>query len=202
MYTYCGNNPIIFADYFGFSKIAIIYENGFWPPKSEPLGFPAFAYIALLITMTSDDIVPLPFTSADEFVDAWSSLDSSYDTVIIIVHGYTSGGGIWCRDGDICCSGNSTYHFSDLPPVDLHGRIVLYSCHSTLPDHNGDTVAQAFANLSGSPVVGAAGVVTITPLGGTLEDGDSWTITEPNIPIYSGGGGGGCGAGHAVMMIQ
>ena len=55
---------------------------------------------------------------------------------------------------------------------------------------------------SGITVVGAAGVVTITPLGGTLEDGDSWTITEPNIPIYSGGGGGGCGAGHTVMMIQ
>ena len=174
---------MIFCDYSGNCKIAIIFDDT-TSLKDRGWAFYCAASIAYSYNSLFTKAVTFGFHSATKFVEIWNSLDDTYDSVIIICHGYQGGGGIWCRDGDIGFNSGIhtyTYQFSDLKSHNFNGPVYLYVCHAAQPDINGNSVAQAFADLSNNYSYGAVGNVSQTIIGAWPSDFGDWHEYSPTM---------------------
>ena len=88
------------------------------------------------------------YTTMDEFVEIWNSLDGSYDTIYILGHGQS--GRFNARGGSLRSS-DSDYSYSDLASVDV-AVIYLYICHGDTWADGYTSTAYNFANLTGAKV--------------------------------------------------
>ena len=88
------------------------------------------------------------YTTMDEFVEIWNSLDGSYDTIYILGHGQA--GSFNARGGELSKIGTK-YNYADLKAVDVD-VIVLYICNGDTWLDGMNSTAYNFASLTGASV--------------------------------------------------
>ncbi len=94
------------------------------------------------------DVTGYFYTTMDEFVAIWNSLDGSYDAIYILGHGQA--GKFNARGGSLRSSG-SEYSYSDLLSVDVDD-IYLYICNGDTWTKGLNSTAYNFASLTGAKV--------------------------------------------------
>ncbi len=156
-FAYCNNNPIIYADYSGFERVLVIYDDR----SSGIFGFGGSGFrrqgelIAKQQRKKGNTVETMTFSSIEEFVKKWNSLDREYDTMIILSHG--AAGSLDCN-GQRLVLGSYVeklyilYYISELKNVDVSNMVFLYSCNGGTADEKGNSMAQAFANITNAPV--------------------------------------------------
>lgn len=152
MYAYCGNNPILFVDYTGQAKVAVLYDgrsSGILGGYIGGIGFERQgSLIAQKMQRLGYIVESYAFYNIGEFVLQWNSMSGEYDYIIIAAHG---------APGSLDCSGqriryqNGDYSFSDLQEVSVNRSVHLYSCNGGTIDGYGTSVAKQLTNLTNAP---------------------------------------------------
>ena len=78
MFAYCSNNPIVFADYLGEAKVYVLYydsDNGFYAQSHDS------------IYHNDNSVEYIAFTTTQDFIDGWNSMEGDIDEVYIYAHG-------------------------------------------------------------------------------------------------------------------
>ena len=121
------------------------------------------------------------YTTMDDFVNIWNSLDGSYDDIYILGHGQP--GKFNAIGGSLRDSG-SEYSYSNLNSVNVKD-IYLYICNGDTWPEEGTSTAYSFANLTGASVHAVRdGKLSFTWYGCypymPREYRGVWTITSPS----------------------
>ena len=96
----------------------------------------------------SYNVTGYAYTTMDEFINVWNSLDESYDAIYILGHGQP---GKFNAIGGSLRSCGSDYSYSDLANVDV-AVIYLYMCNGATLTDGYTSTADNFANLTGANV--------------------------------------------------
>jgi len=156
LYGYCMGNPIFFIDPSGLTTVVFYYDN----PGS---GFKEQAMNSPYYDSSSDDVLIISVTTADDFLLEWNALyDSDITDMYLYLHG--GEGELYFKGSSIGFSG-SNITFSDLHNKNVSGRTYLFSCHGG-QGKEGNNVAWEFAAKTGSTVVANRGGVSYTKIFG------------------------------------
>ncbi len=184
MFSYCGNNPIVYADGKGSVRIAVIYDatltkHNAW--GTDGLGMLFFGNGSWpFFTMEGHS-----FTTDDEFVECWNSLQGEYDEIYIYAHGSFSTSSIWFQTEDNYLGNTDNdkrnYSYDVLNPVKVNKLVTLCVCNAA-KEHDGVSTAQVFADLTSCEVKATKGKVKTTFIFGigVPEKGYSWERIQPN----------------------
>jgi len=165
MFAYCGNNPVVFSDSTGHCRRAIFYET-----TDGEITFLESAGATLSglfrCKMPYCETETYTYSSAEEFIECWNSLSGTYDEIIVFTHGYGGSAALWFSPANefLHVTGGK-YNFSMLNPVDLDGEMHLNVCYAAKNIDN-NSIAQAFADLTGGKVIASEGKVHVCPLYG------------------------------------
>ncbi len=184
MFSYCGNNPIVYADSKGSVRIAVIYDATFTKHNAwgtDGLGMLFFGSGSWpFFTMEGHS-----FTTDDEFVECWNSLQGEYDEIYVYAHGSATSASIWFQTegnylGNIDSS-QGNYSYDVLNPVKVNRLVTLCICNAA-KEHDGVSTAQVFANLTSCEVQATKGKVKTSFFFGigVPEEGYSWERIQPN----------------------
>ncbi len=208
MFSYCGNNPIVYADSKGSVRIAVIYDatptkHNLWGINGKAIIGSQYSPIYSLVTIEG-----YQFTTDDEFVECWNSLQGEYDEIYIIAHGSATSASIWFETEDNylgICNYEKNYTFDVLNPVKVKSLVTLYVCHAAT-EYDGVSTAQVFANLTSCKVKASEGLVFVVPGFdiGIAELKYGWKTIQPNTGNSNGNNenGGGSGGGGTRFNMR
>lgn len=132
-------------------KIAVLYDSrfsGYWGIIASKKGFQQQGEELIAFLSQFHDVEAYPFDTMGGFVNGWNSLDTRYDRIYIIAHGWV--GGLSCNRESIGVTGEE-YSFSQLQYVNVR-EIHLYVCNGATMDINGNSTAKSFAQITGAKV--------------------------------------------------
>lgn len=150
------NNPILFIDPSGLITVSFYYDNPGSGFKDQAMNSPYY-------DSSSDDVLLIPVTTADDFLREWNKLDDSDITnLYLYLHG---GEGVLYFKGASINFNGSDITFSDLNNKNVKGNTYLLSCHGG-QGKEGNNVAWEFAQKTNSTVVANGGGVSYTKIFG------------------------------------
>ncbi len=205
MFSYCGNNPTVYADSKGSVRIAVIYDatqswHNVWGLGGKGMQLSSMGTWPFFITDS------YTFTTADEFVECWNSLqDGYYDEIYIIAHGSATAAAIWFETEDNYLGARDKkrkYTFDVLNPVKVNRLVTLYVCYAA-QEFDDTSTAQVFANLTSCTVQATDGQAVVIPLVGFgfPEPGYSWKKIQPSTEGNSGNDNRSSGGGTRYNML-
>ena len=152
LFAYCENSPVACIDPFGYGKIYVIYyEDDFEKQAKNSPGYDS----------DNEDVIFIGVSTAQEFVDAWNSMEGEIDDVYLYVHG--GKGELYFYKEDLGFSGEIS--FNDLEDKTVDGMIFLLSCKGG-KGKEGNNVAWMFAQKSSTSVRACTGGVSYTKFDG------------------------------------
>ena len=149
LYVYAMANPLLFIDPSGFKTIVFCYNN----PGS---GFADQVEDSFYFDSSSDDVIIIYVITAQDFIDAWNSLDDSdIDDIFLYLHG--GEGKLYFKGEAMNMTGDKS--LQSLLSKKVGGMVYLFSCHGGAGEE-GNNVAWRFAELTGAHVRATASAVS------------------------------------------
>ena len=174
---------MLFVDLTGKYKVAIIGDDtqtkhNFW--GLDWAGYTAFLYDIYGSDNLEIDVVR--FTTAEEFVAGWNSLDDEYDELDVFAHGYSSKPALWfqTKNEALTTTPSNGLSFSSLKHINVRSSVQLNVCYAA-KEHNNVSIGKVFANLTSHSVSASTEQVCtfFSPWG--LELSLGWTTVYPYI---------------------
>ena len=149
LFTYCGNNPIIYSDSTGYGKTYVIYYDD---PNS---GFYTQAANSLYYDSNSKNVCMIGVSTRQDFIDAWNGMNGDIDHIYLYLHG---GKGALHFKGE--SMGFAEKHtFDELQKKKVSECVHLFSCKGGA-GKEGNNVAWMIAKLTNSKVIACTGKVS------------------------------------------
>lgn len=165
LFTYCGNNPIMFIDPTGYARIYVIYYNN---PGS---GFYDQAMNSPYYNSKNKNVYMIGVTSNKDFINAWNSMRGTIESVFLYLHGGT---GMLCFKGEsLGFSGRP--NFSKLNSKKVKRAVYLFSCKGGAGSE-GNNVAWMFAKLTNTNVYACTGGVSYSKVLGKYYARKAWDM--------------------------
>ena len=155
LFSYCGNNPIMYADPTGYGRTYVIYYDN---PGSS---FYRQAMNSPYYNKKSKDVYMIGVTSRQDFIDAWNSMSGTIDYVYLYLHG--GKGVLYFKNESLGFSGRQ--NFSSLNSKKVRNGVYLFSCKGGA-GNKGNNVAWMFAKLTSSKVYACTGSVSYSKIFG------------------------------------
>ena len=155
LFSYCGNNPIMYADPTGYGRTYVIYYDN---PGSS---FYRQAMNSPYYNKKSKDVYMIGVTSRQDFIDAWNSMSGTIDYVYLYLHG--GKGVLYFKNESLGFSGRQ--NFSSLNSKKVRNGVYLFSCKGGA-GNKGNNVAWMFAKLTSSKVYACTGSVSYSRIFG------------------------------------
>ena len=168
LFAYCSNNPVMYVDPNGNQKIAVIYDSrtsGYFFGLFGGKGFEKQGkWMIDNLKKAGNEVIACPFTTIEEFISQWNSLNDKYDAIYIYSHG-TSGASIDCAGKQLLpASFDSEYSYNDLDMITMNenGVLYLFCCNGGVKRSglNTSTAEQFSIHISCGKVIAAIGKIS------------------------------------------
>ena len=163
LFTYCGNNPIMYVDPTGYGRTYVIYYNN---PGG---GFYDQAINSPYYNRKSKNVYMKSVTSNQDFIDAWNSMSGKIDYVYLYLHG--GKGVLYFKGESLSFSGKQS--FGSLNSKKVKKGVYLLSCKGGA-GNEGNNVAWMFAKLTSSKVYACTGSVSYSKIFGKYYARKAW----------------------------
>ncbi len=163
LFTYCGNNPIMYVDPTGYGRTYVIYYNN---PGG---GFYDQAINSPYYNRKSKNVYMISATSNQDFIDAWNSMSGKIDYVYLYLHG--GKGVLYFKGESLSFSGKQS--FGSLNSKKVKKGVYLLSCKGGA-GNEGNNVAWMFAKLTSSKVYACTGSVSYSKIFGKYYARKAW----------------------------
>lgn len=155
VFSYCGNNPIMYVDPEGYGRTYVIYYN------NSGSGFYEQAMNSPYYNRKSKNVYMISVISKKDFIKAWNSMSGTIDYVYLYLHG--GKGVLYFKGENLSFSGNQS--FSSLNSKKVNKGVYLFSCKGGAGSE-GNNVAWMFAKLTDSKVYACTGSVSYSKISG------------------------------------